>query len=441
MLLRLLRLVVATLALVLAVMVPDAGHAQSGATSEKPPVAPGLEALLRKAGWIQIGLAKSVSAASANVSGTARCSGPSGQVYDGQGGAFRATAGPSGVTLSLPDGRRVSAEWFVIEQSGATETQVFEYSGNPYRGRLQLVRGGGGMRVINQVRIDDYLKGVLPAEIGPSPMEALKAQAVAARSETIFKLATNRHTADGFDLCTQVHCQAYKGMRLETADSNRAVDETVGYVLMNGEGRILDAVYSNVCGGVSAGAEDVWDSRPIPGLSPVFDSARRTGTPRLGSEDAFRRFMDETGADHFCDSSNAGYPKYALKYYRWRKSLSADELRKAAGVGRVRDIQVTERRESGRVRKLRISGDSGEKVIEKELPIRNALGLWSGLFYLDVRKAGGYVENVTFVGGGNGHGVGLCQQGARIMAARGIGFDRILQHYYPGTSLARVYRP
>lgn len=425
----------------LLVLVAATSHAQSPPSADGPAVAPGLEALLRKAGWIQIGLAKSVSTASANVSGTARCSGPSGRVYDGQGGAFRATAGQGGVTLSLPDGRRVSGEWFVIEQTGSAQAQVFEYSGTPYRGRLQLVRGGGGMRVINQIRIDDYLKGVLPAEIGPSPMEALKAQAVSARSETIFKLATGRHSADGFDLCTQVHCQAYKGMRLETADSNRAVDETVGYVLMNGEGRILDAVYHNVCGGVTAGAEDVWDSKPIPGLSPVFDSQRRTGTPRLGDEAAFRRFLGETGADHFCDSSNPGYPKYALKYYRWTKTLSADELRKAAGVGRVRDIRVVERRESGRVRKIRISGDSGEKVIEKELPIRNAFGLWSGLFYLDVRMGGGYVESATFVGAGNGHGVGLCQQGARIMAARGIGFDRILQHYYPGASLARVYRP
>ena len=113
-----------------------------------------------------------------------------------------------------------------------------------------------------------------------------------------------------------------------------------------------------------------------------------------------------------------------------------------AGYSRIRDVAVVERRPSGRVWVLRITGDGGAKDLKKELPIRRALDLWSGLFYVDVtRSPEGAVESATFTGGGNGHGVGLCQMGARTMAARGLGFDRILSHYYPDAKVVRVYRP
>ncbi|PKO17570.1 hypothetical protein CVU37_08790 [candidate division BRC1 bacterium HGW-BRC1-1] len=406
-------------------------------------LSPGLEILLRKAGWVQIGLQKSTGAVAIQVKSGAVCMGPSGKVYDGPGGTFRATADRKGINLTSPDGRLIQGEWFVVEPRADGSVATWETSGNGYRGRAQLVHNGSGMRVINQIRIDDYLKGVLPAEIGSSPMEALKAQAVAARSETIFKLAANRHKADGFDLCTGEHCQAYKGVKLEEQPSNEAVDATAGYVLTNASGAILDAVYSNVCGGITAGAEDVWDSEPIPGLRPVFDSpGKAAGAVDVSSEAAFRRFLDDSSRDFFCDSKNAGYPKYAMKYFRWKKTVSGEQLAKVAGFSRVRDVAVAERRPSGKVWVLRITGDGGVKDLKKELPIRRALDLWSGLFYVDVtRNPDGTVANATFTGGGNGHGVGLCQMGARTMAARGMGFDRILNHYYPDARVVRVYRP
>ena len=131
-----------------------------------------------------------------------------------------------------------------------------------------------------------------------------------------------------------------------------------------------------------------------------------------------------------------------MKYFRWKKTVSGEQLAKVAGFSRVRDVVVAERRPSGKVWVLRITGDGGVKDLKKELPIRRALDLWSGLFYVDVtRNSDGTVESATFTGGGNGHGVGLCQMGARTMAARGMGFDRILNHYYPDARVVRVYRP
>jgi stage II sporulation protein D len=328
----------------------------------------------------------------------------------------------------------------VVEPNQPAYVGYFETPSGKYRGRLLVNARGGSMQIINQVQVDDWLKGVLPAEIGESHVEALKAQAVAARSEAVYKLAKPPHASEGYDFCTGVHCQAYKGMKEEDVSYVRACDETLGVVLMiNGE--VLDGVYSNVCGGISAAVEDVWDSPPKAGMTPILDRAQPAATPDLSSDSALARFLSDPGATTFCNAGHEGYPNYAKKYWRWEKNHTAQSLRSAAGVGRVKDVVVSERRRSGRVRKLTIIGDSGSKTITKELPIRNALDLWSGLFYVDVKKSGGYVESATFIGGGNGHGVGLCQMGARIMAAAGITYDRILAHYFTGARIQKIYRP
>jgi len=178
-----------------------------------------------------------------------------------------------------------------------------------------------------------------------------------------------------------------------------------------GRGRVIDAVYHNVCGGVTAGSEDVWSGPPEPGLVPVFDRPGARNIPVLTSDEAVARVLADTSMSSFCNSGQPGYPDYARKYYRWQIRLDAVELTRIGGVGRVRSIAVEERRASGRVRKLRITGDGGSRVIEKDKPIRDAFGLPSSFFVLRATQSGGYVSSVEFIGGGNGHGVGLCQMG------------------------------
>lgn len=345
------------------------------------------------------------------------------------------SAAGGSVNVTLPGGSTLSAREVTLVPGG----QPFQYEGRSYRGKAR-VTGGRTLALVNEVMIDDWLKGVLPAEIGSdSPLEALKAQAVTARSEAIFRLLSPPHKSEGYDFCTGVHCQAYKGIGEENAEIQKACDATLGYVLVAGDD-VVNAVYHNVCGGVTAGAEDVWESDPLPGISPVFDTLKG-GTPDLSSEAAAAEFIQRDGADYFCFSGNPAYANYAKKYFRWSKTLTAEEAGRMAGVGKLTDIRVSERRPSGRVRKLTVVGSGGTKTIERELPIRKVFDLWSGLFVLKLEQAGGRLSTVTFVGAGNGHGVGLCQHGAREIARRGGTFDQILGHYYRGAKLRRVYRP
>lgn len=409
-------------------LIGNIGHAQQSFKS------PRLDVLLERQGWIRVGLAESVSQATVHLpaGGTVIVDGRSiictnGTVLIKAAGANVQLSIPGHATISAKDSRLIPAEG------------VFDYSGRSYRGRVH-VTGGKSLQIINEIMIDDWLKGVLPAEIGKdAPLEALKAQAVTGRSEAIFRLLNPPHASSGFDFCTGVHCQAYKGLGEETQEVRQACDATLGYVLTAGDD-IVNAVYHNVCGGVTAGAEDVWDSKPLPGLVPIFDSLR-SEVVNLSSEDAVRSVIQSDGTNHFCYPGNPNYANYAKKYFRWTKRLEATQVEKLTGVGKLTDIQVLERRPSGRVRKIMITGTSGSKTYEKELNIRKEFDLWSGLFVLDLEKSGGRISAVTFVGAGNGHGVGLCQHGAREIARRGGTFDQILGHYYRGAKLRRIYRP
>lgn len=396
--------------------------------------------IVERGGWIRVGLQSGVESTQVTI--------PSGYriLADGAAnhvsrapGAISISAGQGGVIASV-DGKQVaSGQAVTVEPDGALRGSHFEIPKGRYRGRLVARASGRTMRLINEVQVDDWLKGVLPAEIGSAHPEALKAQAVAARSEVLRKLERPPHAADGFDFCTGVHCQVYKGMAVEEAESNAACEATLGIAMTVG-GKPLDAVYHNVCGGMTAGAEDVWDSDPVPGLRPVVDAAGRSTEMDLSSEAASARFIADASAGILCNPVNPGVAADAKKYFRWNKVVGASALEKAGGVGPVRDVRVVERRRSGRVRKLEIVGDRGRRVIEKELPIRNALDLWSGFFVVDVVRNGVYVEQARFAGAGNGHGVGMCQMGARAMAVRGYTCDQILGHYYRDAQVQRLYR-
>lgn len=423
-----------------------AGAGAAGApASVAPSLLGGQQAIVSRAGWVKIGLQRGAKTLQVRVDGPVQVHTSRGKAAESAGGGtLEIRGGGGGVSVTL-NSKPVATDSsvLIVPLPGAGTPATFQTPGGRYRGRLLLTARGSGFDVINQIMLDDWLKGVLPAEIGgDAPPEALKAQAVAARSEAVRKLVKPPHASEGYDFCTGVHCQAYKGTKGETPAAVAACDGTLGVVLTAG-GDVLDAVYHNVCGGATAQPEDVWDSKPLPGFVAVLDTGGRPTRANLATEAAMEKFLFSPPADMLCDPDGKnGYPKYAQKYYRWTKSVGAAQLQAAGGVGRVKDVRVIERRPSGRVRKLAIVGERGTRVIEKELPIRKALDLWSGLFIVRTEKdSAGYVRSATFVGAGNGHGVGLCQHGARVLASRGATYDRILLHYYPGARLARIYRP
>jgi SpoIID/LytB domain protein len=271
---------------------------------------------------------------------------------------------------------------------------------------------------------------------GSSHPEALKAQAVTARSNVLAQIGA-RHATDPFMLCAEVHCQAYHGDGARTPRSDAAVQATHGEALLAGDDRALvDAVYSAMCGGHGEDNDQVWGNAPDRSLRgrpdlAAGDAARWAGG--LADETRLRGFLAEA-PDAWCRR-----PAAARKdRYRWERRFAPAALDAALaplGVGHVRALSVSARGVSGRARMLRVEGDGGVAEVRGELRIRRALGnLPSAMFVVD--RAG---EEVVLRGGGWGHGAGMCQWGAVGRAEAGQGYREILRAYYSGAEVAKLY--
>lgn len=295
----------------------------------------------------------------------------------------------------------------------------------------------GALAVVNRVPAEEMLRGLVPAETFPSaPGAALDAQAITARGELLAKLGV-RHLADPFLVCSEQHCQVYAGKSREEPSTNAAVARTRGLMLFDGDDHLVDSVYSASCGGHSENNEIVWGGQPRAPLRGVADGRSREGLPwsrgQAPSEAELRRFIEHPPRS-WCAVTSLGRGSF-----RWEKTLPDAELDVMVNarhpVGHVTGVEVVGRGVSGRVTAVRFVGTGGEITVERELPVRRLLGnLKSGMFVVD-RLAGAW----RFVGGGYGHGVGMCQYGAIGMAEHGATAAEILKHYYSGAAVEKVY--
>ncbi|HWQ79626.1 MAG TPA: SpoIID/LytB domain-containing protein [Anaerovoracaceae bacterium] len=359
-----------------------------------------------------------------------------------------------GVTLSADLGSSG-----VVMPADYDDDGVFYFEGNPYRGGIMFVaKPDGTLSVINYISLEHYVYGVLNAELyHTAPMEALKAQAVAARS--FAELNLGKHDEYGFDLCTTTDCQVYKGNSGEFPETNEATDETRGELIYC-HGKPVTAFYYKNSGGYTQNAEDVWANS-----QPYLKSVK----------------------DEYCPS------------YPWSASLSFGEMQdklEAAGFqpGKVESVSISGRNDSGAVSELKITG-SKETVYLKKAEIRNVLGstlIKSNMFgFTDSKTESGslawkisngletkdpgksvYVlggsgraqkldlnlaygssrtstfmlraaslsetvtgDTVNFSGFGYGHGVGMPQDSAVAMAQQGYSYDEILEYYYTGIEI------
>jgi SpoIID/LytB domain protein len=314
------------------------------------------------------------------------------------------------------------------------------------RGNIEIrLNDSGRLTAIEVVPLEEYVQGVVPAEIGAeSPFEALKAQAVAARSEAMFKLRTDRHPGEMFDFCATTHCQVYRGLDGQTRQTIQWVKATAGMVLFSGND-VVDAVYCHSCGGVSADSNDVWHSSKFPYFQQAYDG-RMQAHPRLADERSAADWL-KARPDVFCNADQPGFPNYAKKYFRWTRRISGEQLKRAANnekkIGDVVNVQVTDRAESGRVREILVTGTNGSVKISGSYTITGFLNeLPSSFFCFEVDhepNAPHAVRSVTVQGGGFGHGVGMCQMGAASMARRGYPCEQILSKYFPATTIRKLY--
>jgi len=323
-----------------------------------------------------------------------------------------------------------------VEYGVGYDNHAFE--DRSYRGSLQLSADRGGkIAATNLVGLEDLLKGLVPSEIfARAHLEALKAQAVTARGEVLAKIGLKHH-ADPYLLCTEQHCAVYRGVSGEVASTSAAVEATRGEALFDEGGRLVDSVYSAVCGGHTENNEVVWGGVPNPSLRGRPDTL--PGFKPKSSPEALTEFLT-TDAPHACRLSSFAQ----LAKYRWEKRFTAKELdEKTASLklGSIFTLTVVERGISGRARLLNISGENGATQIRGELNMRRLFGMLnSGMFEVRLEKdPRGRPATWIFTGGGWGHGVGMCQTGAIGRAEAGQSYREILAHYYNGAIVAPIY--
>lgn len=268
-------------------------------------------------------------------------------------------------------------------------------NGNRYQGSIQLTAQGNQVQVINFVDMESYLRGVVPSEMSASwPMEALKAQAVAARSYTLTSLSPQSE----YDLCATVECQVYRGVEVEHPRTDSAIYATAG-VVVTYAGATARTFYHADSGGMIASSQEVWGSA-LPYLLARTDAV--TTTPHRSW------VITLDSATLTASMSGLGY-----------------------SVGTVTGLRVVRLSESGRVLEMQVSGSAGSQVLSGTMltSLTRGWGLKSTRFTVQ--------SGLTVRGDGWGHGVGMSQYGARALANSGYDYSRILVYYYPNTSLTQ----
>ena len=316
-------------------------------------------------------------------------------------------------------------------------------------GRVYVIAGQDGLEVVNEAEIERILEGVVASEIFHSaPDAALRAQAVAARTDLLAKVGT-RHVTDPFAICSEVHCQAFRGLESVNARITQAVADTRGQVLVDAEGRLVDAYYHAVSGGHTENNENAWPGRPQPALRGQPDLvAPGPAAPQEPMTDAAVEALLAGKDGSWAAASGLNAEACRWKLERTAAEL-ADQLKPFGVTQPVRAMTVTKRGVSGRATVLHLElADKSGKDIVGELRIRDALGgshgakgLRSSLVVLKAGAAGkdGIPDKWTLTGAGFGHGVGMDQTGAVARAKAGQNFTTILLHYYAGAKLEKLY--
>lgn len=333
-------------------------------------------------------------------------------IRDAKGKLLARIASGKQVFITYPNGTfllnnvKLTDTAITIEHAETREQSprmIFNVNGTSYRGSLELVPHGAGFTVINHVSIEDYLAGVVPEEM-PSEWraDAVQAQAVAAR--TFALKGRKRHQGDGYDLCASTHCQQYGGVGAEEAPATAAIKATYGEVLVY-NGALIEALFHTDSGGMTENSESVWGTK-----YPYLRAAKEL---KQGTQ-AWTKTLPATTVAAAVGKNIGTLKKITLSKVNWGKETS-------------------DRTASGRVKSATFVGDKGRAIVTGN-NLRSLFGLKSTVFDMTLKG-----NTVTLAGYGYGHGLGLSQWGAKAFAESGWDYKKILQHYYQGTTLKKLY--
>ncbi|HEV8148547.1 MAG TPA: SpoIID/LytB domain-containing protein [Gemmatimonadales bacterium] len=341
------------------------------------------------------------------------------------GAAALIAAGPAGLRIRL-SGALLNAG-ADVKVTAADSGGAVRLNGRDYRGSFLLSLGGSGITAVNLLDLEEYLQGVVGAEMGrrgDAELAALKAQAVVSRGFAL--KAQDRWRLRGYDLLSTVADQAYAGIGFETPVSDQAVEETRGEVL-TWQGQLIDGFFHSTCGGRTADGVEAFAGANRPYLRSIRD-------------------VDDAG-HAWCAIS----PRF-----HWQESWSGEALARtltetlpAAGgtlelARTLQDLRVIDRTPTGRVAHLEIRGRRSALTVTgpvARLLLKSADGsiLRSANFNLQLTRSGGKLVRLDIEGSGAGHGVGMCQWGALARSRAGFSYSDILSTYFPGTQISRLY--
>lgn len=352
--------------------------------------------------------------------------------------------------ISVTSGDGTCSERLILEPQDGSELTVnslVRAQGTPsYGGRLEILDTENGLVLVNEIDLEAYLKKVIPSEMPSSyEKEALKAQAVCARTYAFMQSRSNSYSEYGAQIDDSTQFQVYNNVDPDEKTA-QAVQETYGKMLYYNENPITAYYFSTSCGTTTNAA--IWDSDPedTPYLRCL---SLQTARSRLSfaSEEAFASFIKKKDFPAY----DASYPLYRWNF-RTNGTIIASHV---GGVGKITGVSVTERGPGGVAMKLLVKGSEGETTISGQNAIRSALGDasltltlmdgktsdgWSLLpsGFLAIEETGTDEQGVVqfrVYGGGYGHGVGMSQNGAQGMAKAGIGYEEILKYFYDGVTI------
>lgn len=344
-----------------------------------------------------------------------------------------------------------------------------------FEGNLAIITDGEELVAINEIDLERYIYSVIASEMSATSfVELLKAHAVISRSWVLSAIGsatpsssatfyTDRSDTDNpvyirwyerdahrlFDVCADDHCQRYQGIPSQKPHALReAIDSTAGEVLVY-DGKICDARFSKCCGGYTERFSSCWAEVDYPYLTVLPDSDGSRLKPI--TDEATARSFVLSSPDVFCNTADSNiirqvfndYDRSTKSFFRWKVTYSVDEIseivasRSGIDFGSILDLVPVQRTASGRIVRLRIVGTRHTATVGKELEIRRWLSrthLYSSAFVVDRDDCGRFV----ICGAGWGHGVGLCQIGAAVMAHKGYSYRSILRHYYPHTVVCNI---
>lgn len=280
--------------------------------------------------------------------------------------------------------------------------------GRIYPGEIEVIVSNNSLTLINIVDIETYLYGVLPYEVVSNwNDEMLKVQAIIARTYTLSNLG--RHKDAGYDLCSTIHCQVYNGFSKNMHQRvKKAVDTTLGLVIVDSKDNPIKAYYHAACGGATEDVSEIW------------------GTSSLGYLVGVKC--------RYCKSS---------PYESWEYKISKESLLKLLKERNyfvdkeIKKIQILSYTRNGRAKEIKIESRKAQIIFKAE-DLRKILGYTN---LKSTRLTRIEIENgfIHFYGKGWGHGVGLCQWGAAYATSYGKGFEEVVRYYYPNTKIKKLY--